>query len=105
MSKAYGSKHIVTMAMILALMLLALTPMATASRVLTVEVSGNSYQIVNKGAGQMIEMEGFGYLMTPGKPMLPSRNFLIALPPGAGVQSVEVKGIGAEQLPGAYRPI
>jgi hypothetical protein len=103
MSKASGLKHIVTIAVISALVLFALTPMAAASRVLTVEVAANSCQIINKGAEQMIEMEGFGYLVVPGKPMLPSKNFLIALPPGAKLKSVEVNGIGAEQLPGIYR--
>lgn len=70
---------------------------------LTVAVKSGGYQIIDSAGGHRIEMEGFGYLMVPGKPLLPARNFLIALPPGARVQSVEVKGIGATQLPGAYQ--
>jgi len=69
---------------------------------LTIAVDASDYQIINGDRGQRIEMDGFGYLMEPGKPMLPAKNFLIALPPGAQVQSVEVKGIGAKQLPGTY---
>ena len=83
----------------------ALVPTAAASDILTIDVSAGQYQIVNKGTEQMIEMEGFCNLMVPGKPMLPSRSFLIALPPGARVKSVEVNGIGAEQLPEDYRII
>ncbi|MCK4404078.1 MAG: hypothetical protein KAW02_03215 [candidate division Zixibacteria bacterium] len=77
--------------------------MANASDAVSTKVRGGEYQIVNTTQGQVIEMEGFGYLMVPGKPMLPAKNFLIALPPGARVRSVEVKGIGAKLLPGTYQ--
>jgi hypothetical protein len=70
---------------------------------LTITVKTCDYQITDGDRGQRIEMEGYGYMMEPGKPMLPAKNFLIALPPGARVQSVQVKGIGATQLPGTYR--
>ncbi|KPL00616.1 MAG: hypothetical protein AMJ91_03955 [candidate division Zixibacteria bacterium SM23_73_3] len=96
-------RHSLAIGIISALSLSALVPTSAASDILTIGVSAGPYQIVNKGAGQTIEMEGFGYLMDPGKPMLPSRSFLIALPPGARVQSVEVKGTGSERLPGTYR--
>ncbi|MGB2981513.1 MAG: hypothetical protein WBC77_09720, partial [Candidatus Zixiibacteriota bacterium] len=72
------------------LALSVLIPAAAASEALTIEVSAGRYQIVDKGTEQMIKMEGFGNLMVPGKPMLPSKSYLIALPPGARVQSVEV---------------
>jgi hypothetical protein len=70
---------------------------------LTITVDACKYQITDGDRGQRIEMAGFGYLMEPGKPMLPAKNFLIGLPPGARVQSVQVKGIGSTQLPGTYR--
>jgi len=70
---------------------------------LTITVKAGEYQITDGDKGKRIEMEGFGYLMVPGKPMLPAKSFLIALPPGARVQSIEIKGIGALQLPGTYR--
>jgi len=76
---------------------------ATASNVLTADVYSGEYRIIDTDQGQRFEMEGFSYLNTPGKPMLPAKNFLIALPPGARVQSVEVEGVGATQLPGTYR--
>ena len=72
---------------------------------LTITVKAGEYQITSGDKGQRIEMEGFGYLMVPGKPMLPVKNFLIALPPKVRVQSVEVKGIGGVQLPETYQII
>ena len=84
-------------------LVLALSPMAEATAGLTVELRAGEYQITSGDKGEKIEMEGFGSLMVPGKPMLPAKNLLIALPPGARVKSVEVKGIGAKQLPGTYR--
>jgi hypothetical protein len=81
----------------------ATAPNAIASQVLTMDVYSGEYRIIDSDEGQRIEMEGFGYLITPGKPMLPAKNFLIALPPGARVRSVEAEGVGAAQLPGTYR--
>ena len=65
----------------------------------------NEFQIVNTGDRQKIEMIGFSYLMTPGKPMLPAKNLLIALPPGANVQSVDFKFDYATELPEVYQII
>jgi len=87
--------------------LLLISLFFTASKLkaenLTITVNAGDYQITDGDRGQRIEMEGYGYLMEPGKPMLPAKNFLIALPPGSRVQSVQVEGIGAQQLPGTYR--
>ncbi|UCB52836.1 MAG: hypothetical protein JSV10_01730 [Candidatus Zixiibacteriota bacterium] len=85
------------------IMVLVVASLSLAADVLTVEVDAGEYQTVDRDQGQLIEMEGFGYLMDPGKPMLPAKSFLIALPPGARVLSAEVKGIVSEQLPGTYR--
>jgi hypothetical protein len=76
-------------------------PLEAGELVLTVQAG--SYRIIDQGGEQLIEMEGAGYLADPGKPMLPSMNFLVALPPGARVRSVEVRGIDARQLPGTHR--
>jgi hypothetical protein len=84
-------------------LVLALSPMAEATASLTMELRAGEYEISSGDKGERIEMEGYGYLMVPGKPLLPAKNFLIALPPGARVKSVEVKGIGAKQLSGTYR--
>ncbi|MGB2697088.1 MAG: C25 family cysteine peptidase, partial [Candidatus Zixiibacteriota bacterium] len=70
---------------------------------LFIMVKAGNYQIIEGKEGQRIEMDGFGNLLAPGKPLLPSKNFMIALPPGARVQSVDVMGIGASQLPNIYQ--
>lgn len=76
---------------------------ATKADNLTVSVTSNEYRIIDGAEGQRIEMAGFGYLMVPGKPLIPARNVLIAVPPGAKVQWVEVRGINPVELSGAYR--
>jgi len=45
-----------------------------------------------------IEMVGFGQLLAPGKPKLPSKVFQIALPPGMKVESVSFEKIGEVEL-------
>lgn len=76
---------------------------ADLSKNLVVSVSfSEGYQIINTSNGQKIQMEGFNYLFSPGKPLLPAKTFLIALPPNARVESVTVKGLNATQLSGVY---
>jgi hypothetical protein len=41
--------------------------------------------------------------MAPGKPLLPARNVLVALPPGAKVVSAEIIGINGTELPGNFQ--
>ena len=79
------------------------TDAVAASGVTTLTVESGEYRIETSEQGQQIEMEGFGRLMAPGKPMLPMKNYLIALPPGAQVRSVGVKGLRPKELPGSYR--
>ena len=55
--------------------------------------------------GDSIEMDDFSYLIEPGKPLLPSKNFLIALPPGAKLDSLNVIGINKKQITGNYKII
>ena len=67
-------------------------------------IESGSYEIMDAGDGyQEIEMEGFGQLLIPGKPKLPSRIFAIAIPPGVTADSVEVTGIGLVEIPGTYK--
>jgi hypothetical protein len=66
---------------------------ASMNQVETVVRSG-TYRIVSGDDGQRIVMDGFGYRMEPGKPMLPKKMILIALPPGARVHRVEAQGLG-----------
>jgi len=61
------------------------------------------YRIVNTPVWQRIELDDPGQLAEPGKPLLPAKNIMIALPPGARVQSVDIRGLGFNQLPGSYQ--
>lgn len=103
MSENRFAKSLLVAGITLAFMLSAAASVGLASDVLTMTVSTGEYQIVSRAWGQAIEMEGFGNLMVPGKPMLPSKNFLIALPPGARVRSIEIIGTGPVELPGTYQ--
>ncbi|UCD18146.1 MAG: hypothetical protein JSV44_04335 [Candidatus Zixiibacteriota bacterium] len=70
---------------------------------LTITLEAGDYRIIDQGSGeQMIMMDDFGRLLVPGKPMLPARTFLIALPPGAQVLSVALDDVGAREIPGQY---
>ena len=60
------------------------------------------FQITEGTGGGRIEMEGFGYLMIPGKPQLPMKRVLVALPPGALARSVEIIRSQTDTLPGTY---
>ena len=81
---------------------LATTPVLAEN--LTLTVNTNEYEIVEKKDGQQtIKMEDFGSLFVPGKPKLPAKTFMIALPPGAEVVSVTVNGIGPTELPGTFK--
>lgn len=67
-------------------------------------IEAGPYRIVDVGKGyQEIHMEGFGQLLAPGKPKLPSRIFAIAIPPGVRADSIEIVGNGRVKLPGTYR--
>ena len=65
----------------------------------------DQFQIISYPSGQRIEIEGYDYINEPGKPMLLSKNIMIALPPGAKVCSLDFKGTGNIQLPGEYKII
>ncbi len=62
----------------------------------------NNFNIFNEGGSQRLELEGFGYIMVPGKPMLPAKTYLFALPPGVKATSVVFKEGGSTQLHGDY---
>ncbi len=72
---------------------------------LSLTVSAGDYRIITENGEQRIEIDDFGYLTEPGKPMLPAKNFLIALPPGAKVRSASVRRLDSRQLNGTYKII
>lgn len=68
-----------------------------------VVIDSGEYRILPEDDGQRIFMEGFGFRMEPGKPMLPEKEVLLALPPGARVGRVEIRGIGGAPVYGITR--
>ena len=59
-------------------------------------------QILNKNSYQRIEIDSFSFLTDIGKPMLPAKNYLFALPPGTRIKSVDFQFDKLTQLPGVY---
>lgn len=62
----------------------------------------SEYQIVNEDNKQRIVIDGFNNIQELGKPILPSKNLMIALPPGAKVKSVKIVGGELQQIPGIF---
>jgi photosystem II stability/assembly factor-like uncharacterized protein len=96
---------------LLAILLLSSLPGALGAqdeevRNLTRSIPAGDYSLLEAGEGYTaIDMEGFGALGEPGEPQLPAQIFLIALPPGAEVRRVEIRGVGPVELKGRYRVV
>ncbi len=74
--------------------------------VLTVDLpAGFDYELKATPLGQKLEFEGCGYKTRPGSPMLPTKTFLVGLPPGTRASSVEIMLSGARPVPGAFKLI
>jgi hypothetical protein len=66
-------------------------------------IESGEYEIVGVKEGyHEIKMAGYGQLLIPGKPKLPSKIFAISIPPGTTVVSVTVEGVAPTQLDGTY---
>ena len=65
----------------------------------------DEYTIINNQSGQKIQLNGYHYLLETGKPMLPSKTILIAIPPGSTLKSVDFQGLGKTQISGEYHII
>ena len=68
-----------------------------------VTLESGPFEVVDVPRGQRVEMEHFDHLTTPGRPALPVRRYLIALPPGARARTVEILETRTRRLPGTYR--
>jgi hypothetical protein len=69
---------------------------------LTLTVSTPEFQIKSLGDYHRLDVDGYGRLEEPGKPSLPLKNYLIALPPGAIVRSAEVLSTGSSIISGVF---
>lgn len=87
----------------LLLLLIGLQPGAAQAGIYQYTISSDTYTFQDAGDGKVeIKMNGFGQLLDPGKPKLPSRIFNIAIPPNTTVQNVTVLVGPGEVLPGTY---
>ncbi|MBU0641451.1 MAG: hypothetical protein KKB50_21530 [Planctomycetes bacterium] len=68
----------------------------------SVDVPVGTYQISAGKAGHEVAVEDFGRLLVPGKPLLPSKIFAVAVPSGAQVTGVEFETGAGVTLPGSY---
>lgn len=66
-------------------------------------ISFPEYKIIENNCMTSIEMEGYNYILEPGKPLLPAEILLIALPPNCIFESIDFKGLNIEQIPGFYK--
>ena len=62
----------------------------------------DEFRFFNKNGYQRIEIDSYSFLTDIGKPMLPTKNYLFALPPSARVRSVDFQFDKLTQLPGFY---
>ncbi|MHC4416318.1 MAG: C25 family cysteine peptidase [Planctomycetota bacterium] len=68
----------------------------------SVAIPVGQYTITATPQGPKITVEGFGALLIPGKPQLPSRIFAIAIPPGADIIEITYDAGNGVVLPGRY---
>ena len=69
------------------------------SETFVVTLNAGGYIIKTEGACSEVEMDGFGSILNPGKPKLPYRTFLVGLPPGGEVVSVELIDMETQDIP------
>lgn len=76
-------------------------PPAAGEKVM-LSVPLGDYSLEAADGSQTISMTGFGQLLVPGKPKLPSRIFAIAIPPGTELVAVDYQLGPGTELPGTY---
>jgi flagellar hook assembly protein FlgD len=76
----------------------------TSAENLTITINANAFQILPGEEGfSAIEMEDFGAVSTAGKPQMPVKSFMIAIPPGARVNHVEITANHRTEIQGQYK--
>ena len=94
-------------AMVLALFMVTPIGLADVSNAspapaVSVTISAGAPSIERASDGEQVLAEGFGQLLIPGKPALPSRIFAIAIPPGAELIDVTCDAGSAVELSGTH---
>jgi hypothetical protein len=85
--------------------LVALVAAVTDAEVIRIRVDlpdMDEYRVVDSGSGCKLEFDACGYLMVPGKPMLPTKTFVVALPPGTVASAIDVETVGPDEIAGTY---
>ena len=76
----------------------------TPAENLTITINANAFQILPGEKGfSAIEMEDFGAVSTAGKPQIPVKSFMIAIPPGARVSHVQITANHRTEIQGQYK--
>jgi len=88
-----------TVAFLIPTSALATAGQATVSATIPVGM----YELTDTQRGHELAVDGFGYLLVPGKPALPARIFAIAIPPGAELVEVTFDAGAGIALPGTYQ--
>ncbi len=102
--RAANVKKDTAVAALLAVVLLASGTLTRADDgEITITIPVGTYTIEAGPDGEQISVEGFGRLLVPGKPNLPSKIFAIAIPPGAEVTQVTFSLGEGIVLPGSYQ--
>ncbi len=63
----------------------------------------DTFSVVTEGGNIVLKNDETGHLYVPGKPLLPVKKYMIALPPGAIARGIEVVRQGKRQIPGIHR--
>ncbi len=75
---------------------------AASTGAVTVAIPMGAHRITPTARGDEVTAEGFGSLLVPGKPHLPSRIFAVAIPPGTEVVAVSLEAGEGVTLPGTF---
>jgi hypothetical protein len=82
------------------------TPIEHYSRMegtLTVSIPVGEYEITETPQNHEVSIKGYGHLLIPGQPNIPSKIFSLAIPPGAIVQDVQFSTENSIVLPRVYQ--
>ncbi len=77
-------------------------PAATDDGTISVTIPVAAPEITKAEQGHELSVEGFGRLLVPGKPNLPSKIFAVAIPPGAEFAGLTFDTGAGVVLPGTY---
>jgi len=75
--------------------------LSTDSIVVTLNAEEFIINYLDSGFSEL-HMIDFGYTLTPGEPMLPSKTFFVGIPPGSKVISVDLIRADYKEIPGSH---